>query len=224
VVTGASDATALLALAATSSGERPPPVFVVPNGVDLAYFAPTGTARDADEIVFAGRMSYHANVAAAVHLVEQVMPLVWRERPAARVTIAGAAPAPRVRALARREERVRVTGGVPDIRPYLGRAAVAACPLVYAAGIQNKVLEAMACATPVVASSEACDALGVRPGVHLLQADGATAFAGAVLRLLGDEDLRRRLGRSGREYVEAQHDWGAVTERLEDVYARVLRR
>lgn len=197
---------------------------VIANGVDLDYFRPSDAAGDGAEIVFAGRMSYHANVAAAVHLVEEIMPLVWRERPQARVALVGAEPNARVRRLGRGDPRVAVTGRVADIRPFLARARVAACPLPYAAGIQNKVLEAMACGTPVVASSPACAALAARDGETLLRADGAAATAAAILRLLGDEALRRGLAAGGRAYVAAAHDWNSVVGSLEELYQDVLAR
>lgn len=216
LVTSEGDRAALVELADAGA---PVDLRVVANGVDLRDFAPAKTRREEDELVFVGRMSYHANVAAAVELVEAVMPLVWRERPRTRVTIVGADPARRVRALARGDVRVTVTGSVADVRPYLWRATAAACPLVYTAGIQNKLLEAMACATPVVASSAACEALETRPEVHLLQADGAPAFARALLRVLNDASLRRNLGQAGREYVEAHHDWDRAATQLERIYA-----
>jgi polysaccharide biosynthesis protein PslH len=226
LVTSESDRAALRQLAwdggAPHDAEGDPAV--VPNGVDLAYFTPGEVPRSAREIVFVGRMSYHANVAAAVHLVEEVMPRVWQAHPGARLTIVGADPAARVRALARRDDRVMVTGRVADVRPYLQRAAVSACPLLYAAGIQNKVLEAMACATPVVASPSACEALAVRAGTHLLRAEGAEAFARELSRTLADADLRSRLGEAGRAYVKAEHDWNSVVRRLEELYQSALER
>lgn len=215
VVTSEADRAALLELAGCGEAVD---VRVVANGVDLDYFTPADTRRDGEELVFVGRMGYHANVAAAVHLVEEVMPLVWRERPSVRVTIVGAGPGRRVRRLAARDRRVAVTGSVGDVRPYLARATAAACPLVYAAGIQNKLLEAMASGTPVVASSAACDALATRPEVHLLQADGAAAFARAILRLLADPGLRQRLAAAARDYVEAHHRWPGAAAQLENLY------
>jgi glycosyltransferase involved in cell wall biosynthesis len=111
-----------------------------------------------------------------------------------------------------------VTGYVADVRPYLARATVSVSPLRYAVGVQNKVLEAMAMATPVVATPAACTALTARPGEQLLVAEGAEAVAAAVTRLLGDARLARRLGEAGRRYVEAEHDWRAVARSLEAIY------
>ncbi|MBN1977014.1 MAG: glycosyltransferase [Anaerolineae bacterium] len=97
-------------------------------------------------------------------------------------------------------------------------------PIPYGVGIQNKVLEAMACGTPVVATPQAVSALDVVDGQHALVADGPVPFAAAVLRLLGDANLCKYLGDSGRCYVEQRHDWRGIVERLEETYAQVIAR
>jgi glycosyltransferase involved in cell wall biosynthesis len=96
-------------------------------------------------------------------------------------------------------------------------------PVSYGAGIQNKVLEAMACGTPVVASPQAVSALQATDGKHLLVAEGSTAFAQAVLRLLDAPDLRAWLGQAGRQYVEGHHNWDRIAGQLEEVYESVKR-
>ncbi len=221
LLTAEGERDALLALAAGPARSAAPAerVRVLPNGVDLAYFAPLDAPRDPATLVFHGRMGYHANFAAACQLVTQIMPRIWARQPEARVLLVGTDPPAALRALAQQAgPRVEVSGGVPDVRPYLGRATVSVSPLGYAVGIQNKVLEAMATATPVVATRAACAALRAVPGEHLLVADDADALAASVLRLLDDPALARRLGVAGRRYVEAQHDWRAVAGDLEAIY------
>ncbi len=222
LVTSPVDAAALQALATNHHS----PITVLPNGVDLTYFTPAAAPREPETIVFSGKMSYHANVTAALHLVNDIMPLVWSKHPHARVQIVGHNPPRQVRqsAICNHQSAIDVTGSVPDLRPYLRRATVAVAPIGYGAGIQNKVLEAMACATPVVASPQAVSALAVRDGEHLLVGDGAEAFARQVVRLLDDAELRRRIGASGRQYVEQCHDWDRIVERLEDIYQVLLDR
>jgi len=117
---------------------------------------------------------------------------------------------------------VIVTGTVSDIRPYLQRATVAVAPTLYGAGIQNKVLEAMACGTAVVASSGATSALAVRPGFEVVTADGAEAFARGTLSLLDNPARRMHLEQAGRAYVETHHAWNAVAARLEEIYGAAI--
>ena len=196
---------------------------VLPNGVDLDYFAPSTDAKEPATLVFSGKMSYHANESAVMHLVDDIMPLIWAVRPEVRLVIVGKDPTVHVRQLAAHHApRVEVTGFVPDIRPYLRRATIAVCPTVYGAGIQNKILEAMACGTPVVASRHAIFALEARSGTHLLAADDANAFAQEVLALLADPVRLSQIALAGRSYVEQHHSWNAVARQLEAIYRNVL--
>ena len=147
IVTSATDKQALVELGC--EGEH---VTVVPNGVDLDYFEPSLLKRNPLRLVFTGKMSYHANVAAVQDLVEIIMPLVWAKQPEVHLQIVGKDPTSAVQALGK-QPNITVTGSVPDLRPYLAQAAIAVSTVRYGVGIQNKVLEAMAMATPVVCST-----------------------------------------------------------------------
>jgi glycosyltransferase involved in cell wall biosynthesis len=109
--------------------------------VDLEFFRPQVVPRDPATLIFTGKMSYHANLAAALDLIRDIMPRIWAHRPEVRVQIVGRNPPAWLRRAAR-DPRVEIVGTVPDLRPYLARATLAVCPLRYAVGIQNKVLEA----------------------------------------------------------------------------------
>lgn len=214
LVTSANDKTAFERLAGRSLLQ----VRVLPNGVDSAYFSPGDEPKAAAEVVFSGKLSYHANVTAALHLVQQVMPHVWAARPETRVVLAGKDPANELVRLGQADPRVVVTGTVADLRPYLRRATVAAALVPYGAGIQNKVLEAMACGTAVVGSPQAAAALDVLPGREMLVVDGAEAQAQALLHVLENDMLMAQLSAAGRTYVAAQHDWGRIAAQLEEIY------
>ncbi len=205
----------------SSDGQIGKQIFVLPNGVDLDYFRPREQEIRPANIVFSGKMSYHANVATALYLYRQIMPLIWQQRPDATLTIVGSRPPKSVLALAE-DPRVEVTGYVEDIRPYIARAEVMLSPMVYSVGIQNKVLEAMALGTPVVVAEQAAAGLGAQTGRDLLVAATPQAFADATLRLLGNPDLRASLSRNGRDYVERNHDWSILGNRLVELYQRVL--
>lgn len=194
-------------------------VRVLPNGVQLDYFAPAAVPRAHQTIVFTGKMSYHANVTAALYLVDEIMPRVWQKFPHALVQLVGQNPPASVTALAAKHpERVIVTGTVPDLRPFLAQAALAVAPILYGAGIQNKVLEAMAMGTPVVATSQAVAALDLQHEQHALIADAPETFAEAIIRMLRNPGLRERLGQNGRAYVQARHDWNDIAAQLEAIY------
>jgi glycosyltransferase involved in cell wall biosynthesis len=222
LVTSDTDKMALQKLA-----RNPNPISTLGNGVDLNYFAPSNEKNDKrqpDTIVFSGKMSYHANVTAALYLAQEVMPIVWRSRPNTKLVIAGSRPTPAVQALEANEPgaRIRVTGYVKDLRVPLRQASIAAAPLLYGAGVQNKVLEAMACGTPVVASPQAINALKVERGVDCLVADTPQAFAESLITLLNDEALRAKMGAAGRRFVETHHNWDDIVAQLEHIYERSM--
>lgn len=191
-------------------------VSVIPNGVALDYFAPTDTPRDPATILLTGKMSYHANVTAAMYLLDEIMPRVWQAVPTARVIIAGKDPPASLSA--RANERVVITGYVPDLRVYLNRATVACAPLLYGAGIQNKVLEAMASGLPVVATPQALGALEAKPEIDVLSGHDADHLSDQLVRVLTDHPLWQTLARNGRQYVETHHSWSAVTRRLGQLF------
>lgn len=239
IVTSPIDKSALEEMASTyyssqtDPAYKPAPIDVVPNGVDLNSFGyVNGIHRKPNRIVFSGKMSYHANVTAAVHLVRDIMPSVWEQRPDAEVWIVGKDPAPEIRLLAtadvstvhKGQRAVVVTGTVPDVNAYLQEATIAVAPLLYGAGIQNKVLEAMACGAPVVATRKATIALAAKSGQDLLVAENEAEFAQAILELLDNPSLRSELGRHGRQFVELNHTWESAASHLEQIYLSAERK
>lgn len=219
-VTSPADREALVSL--LSDRSREPEIAILPNGVDLQYFRPDETVqREMATLVVSGKMSYHANVTMVLYLFEEIMPLVWARHPEARLVVVGKDPVKEIVALDE-HPNVTVTGTVEDLPPYLQRATVAIAPIAYGAGIQNKVLEAMACGTPVVTSRQAVTALQAEIGRDLLVGDGAADFANRIIMLLENPELRKQLGDAGRCYVEAYHHWGNVAARLDDLYAKAI--
>jgi polysaccharide biosynthesis protein PslH len=189
---------------------RPGQVRAIRNGVDLDYFRPQDGPTE-PSCVFVGALDYRPNVDAACWFCEEVWPLLYQRFEQARLWLVGRRPAPAVQRLAR-QPGVELVGQVPDVRPWMARAAVVVAPLRLARGLQNKVLEALAMSKAVVASPPALAALHVQPGVHLLSASSAAEWAEAVLHLLHEEPLRRQLGLAGRRYVEEHHHWDRCLE------------
>jgi glycosyltransferase involved in cell wall biosynthesis len=225
LVTSERDRQALLALAEDGRGapnERAlAGITVLPHGVDQQYFSPRSEPRQAETLIFTGKMSFHANIAGVLTLARQILPRIWEQRPGVRLIVAGSNPPEAVRRLAR-DPRIEVTGYVPDLRPYLARAQIAVSPLPYAVGIQNKVIEAMALGTPVIASSSASAGLQAVPGRDFLLADAPAEFAAAALRLLDDRALWNSLVEHGLAYVARHHNWDQIIEQLTGVYARAI--
>jgi glycosyltransferase involved in cell wall biosynthesis len=205
---------------AQDGGDR---IQVLPNGVDLEYFSPDPRIiRRPATLVVTGKMSYHANITMALTLAQEIMPRVWQSRPDVRLQVVGKDPPAQLLAL-NKDPRIEVTGTVPDLRPYLCQATLAVAPVPYGAGIQNKVLEAMACATPVVTSSKAIAALSATPDEDIFVADQPDEFARKIVDLLENRERRNRLGQAGREYVQRCHNWNTIVSNLAEIYRSAIK-
>lgn len=197
---------------------------IVPNGVDTAYWQRTSPELGRHAIVFTGAMNYRPNIDAAQFLIEEIFPRVRQTQPEAELFIVGHSPAPALVAAGQRPG-VMVTGFVEDVRPYLERAAVFAAPLRFGAGIQNKVLEAMAMEVPVVASPLAADGLnteeGARPPVKLAQT--ADEFARIISAELEARVHDTSPDVAARQYIQQHFVWPAIGDRLRAVLCATAR-
>lgn len=199
---------AAIAAACRRHGETPPGNVVWgPHGVDVERFAPRGPGAEEQSVVaMSGVMRYAPNVEAALWFAREVWPLVRRGRPDARFYLVGRDPDAKVKALDGRDGIV-VTGTVEEPADWLARAQVCVAPVRAAAGLQNKLLEALAMGRAVVATPEANEGIGAGPGRDLLLAGEPGAFARAVLDLLADPARREALGAAGRRFVEERWTW-----------------
>jgi polysaccharide biosynthesis protein PslH len=199
---------------------------VVPNGVDTAHFSRAALAREragplslaGATLVFSGTLDFRPNVDAVAWFVREALPQIRARRPEVRLLVVGRRPAPALRALAA-EGALVLTGEVPDARPYIAGAAVYVVPMRIGGGVRLKLLEALSLEAAVVSTGMGAEGIGeLRGGEHCLLADSPVDFAHAVLRLLDDTALGRRLGAAGRALVRERYDWSAIVPRLEGVY------
>jgi sugar transferase (PEP-CTERM/EpsH1 system associated) len=189
---------------------------VVPNGVDASRFFPTQEIARPSSLIFVGHLGVLHNIDAVAFLALEILPRVRHQIPGCTLEVVGASPSAEVRRLADLPG-VTVTGFVPDLNRSLNQAEVFVAPLRFAAGVQNKVLEAMAAARPVVTTSLVNTGLGAQAGRDLLLADSAEEAASQVLTLLRDGDLRLRIGQAGRAFVHGAFGWDRVALRMRDI-------
>ena len=206
-------------------------VEVVGNGVDCDFFevksapgaeaATAAPSADRRDVLFMGRMDYHANVDAALFFVSKVWPRIHQRRPDLRLVIVGAQPAKSILAL--REQGVTVTGTVDDVRPYYQSALTSVVPLRVGGGTRLKVLEAMAAGTPVVSTTLGAEGLQTTPGKDILIADSPEAMADAVVNLQAGSPQWQEIAAAARRMVRTKYDWSVVGEILWRLHTELVR-
>lgn len=198
------------------------PLRVIPNGIDLRDFTPGVGPEDEASLIFTGNYEYAPNADAALFLAREILPRVQAAVPEAQLWLVGNAPTPDMQAIS--GGAIHITGRVPAVVPYLQRAAVFVSPLRLGAGIKNKVLEAMAAGKPVVATPLSAEGIGLKEGEHVLYGNSAETLSMAVVRLLRDEALRRRIGDANRAMIESRFTWERVADQYETLYHDLKRR
>ncbi|WP_417463528.1 TIGR03087 family PEP-CTERM/XrtA system glycosyltransferase [Kordiimonas sp.] len=201
-------------------------VRAVSNGVNLSHFDPQRfEAAKAEggplKVIFTGAMDYAPNVEAAEWFTRSIWPRVRAKYPNAEFLIAGGPKVPEVVVL-ERAEGVRVLGYVDDMAETIASADVVVAPLLTARGIQNKVLEGMAMAKPVVATPAAHEGIAATAGDHLLVAANEDEFARALDELLTSKDKRETVGNAARAFIEDHHSWASCLSILDKVIAEVM--
>jgi glycosyltransferase involved in cell wall biosynthesis len=194
------------------------PIVSIPSGADLTALQPCFNPQIEESVLFVGNYQHPPNVEGALWLAREVWPLVLRQHPRAKLTLAGRGPTPAIQALA--SESIRVPGFVPDLRPLYANTSLFVAPIFWGSGMRIKLIEALAAGVPIVTTALAAEGMDVRASALL--AENPAAFAQAIVRLLDDRDLRVRLGAAGQLVARRDHDWRRLSERIAGVYAGIL--
>jgi glycosyltransferase involved in cell wall biosynthesis len=206
-----------LLMAAGNGSAAQPSVTVAPIAIDVACL-PLAPPTDSQNILTLGTLHYPPNADGIRWFVTQVFPLVQQQSEAT-LTIVGKNPPPDIVQAARRcPDVVDVTGYVTDLEPFLAQAALVVVPVRVGGGMRVRILEAFARSLPVVTTTVGLEGIEARPGEDVLVADTPADFAAAVIRLLSDPELRRRLGENGRRLVQAHYDWHTALQPMADLY------
>lgn len=192
-----------------------------PNGVDAEAFKPTTEPYDPNTVCFVGRMDYFPNQQGMLWFCRDVWPRLREEHAELKLLIVGADPSREIQALARLPG-VTVTGSVPEVQPYVQRAALTVAPLFIARGTQNKILESLSMGVPVVSSTLAAGGVDAVPEEHILTADRPELWVSQVLRLVRDPAERRRFAEAGRARMLSNHTWASSMARLDGIVDRTV--
>lgn len=193
---------------------------VVPNGIDIEYFSPEGGQKRID-IVSVGGVEWYPNRDALDYFCEYILGNIRKSHPDVSVQWIGRCPED-LKTFYSERYGISLTGYVDDVRPYLTEASCFAAPLRVGGGTRLKILTAWAMGVPVVSTSLGAEGLEAEDGHNILIRDEPVAFAEGIERILGDEDLRRKLSTNGRVTVEDMYSWSAIGDKMLKEYKALL--
>ncbi|QDM40011.1 TIGR03087 family PEP-CTERM/XrtA system glycosyltransferase [Altererythrobacter sp. TH136] len=223
-----SDAEA--ALFRSRTGHVNADVVALGNGIDTDLFDHQATKPEAalmqdrgPHLLFTGQMDYLPNVDAVRRAAMQLMPAIRATYPSATFHIVGRAPSAKVRSLDGLNG-TRVWGEVHDVRPFLAACSLVLAPLAIARGVQNKVLEAMAMARPVVLSPEAATGINATDGEHMAVGSDDAALIERVIGLLANTISAQAMGAAARKFVVQEKSWPTALAPLAGIMGRAAQR
>jgi glycosyltransferase involved in cell wall biosynthesis len=196
-------------------------VDVVENGVDTAYFRPQKSDRDPRRLLFLGSLDWRPNLDGVGQLLNVVFPAVRALEPQARLCLVGRNPPAWLIHRAQEEQGVELHASVPDVRPYLASCGLMVVPLRIGGGSRLKILEALACGTPVVSTRIGAEGLCLEGGQHLTVVEGVENLAPALATAMRNPGAVQHQAQCGRQQVLRHYDWDVLADRLDAVWRAV---
>ena len=194
-------------------------ILIIPNGVDHEFFAPQEREKKYD-IVFTGNMSYAPNVNAVEYLANEILPIVWKQIPNAKMYVAGATPDPKVKKAAC--DNIVISGWLDDIRDAYAQSRIFIAPMRIGTGLQNKLLEAMSMGLPTITTPLANGSLGAENGKEILVGSNAKELAQHIITLLTDKGKAQQIAQAGFDFTNRVYDWGKATQIMEEAMKKAI--
>lgn len=200
-------------------------VYIVPSGIESEKFSldPVDLEKEKHNLVFSGDMSFFQNIDTVRYFAKKIFPLIKKRIKDAKFFIVGKEPVKEVISLAKKDPAIVVTGFVKDMSEYLRNASIFAAPIRTGSGIRTKILEAMACALPVVTTERAKEGLEAENGKNLLIAKTAVEFANHVVDLLNHPQKRVEMGQAGKRLVQEKFQWEKIGKNIMTFYQDILK-
>lgn len=196
-------------------------VEVIPNGIDINVFKTQIKSLEKPRIIFSGNMAYAPNIHAINWFVEICLPIIQKLIPEISLIIAGANPPKPILNLSK-IKGITVTGFVDSMAEVLNQASVAIAPMQSGSGMQNKILEAMACELPIVTTSLGLGSIKARSEKEIFIADNPEEFAEKIIYLLENPQLANEIGQKARDFVIQNHSWESTANQIEDIYKQLI--
>jgi sugar transferase (PEP-CTERM/EpsH1 system associated) len=198
-------------------------IVVSPNGVDTETFHPiSDDQKNPDLIIFTGNMGYFPNQQAVLCFANEIFPLIQQKRAGAKFWIVGCSPPKKIKMLERTNGAIKVLGFVGSITDYINKATVSVCPANSGSGIQNKILEALACGVPVVVTSLAKGDIRLDENDGIFVSDTADSFADKVIEIMTNTHLQNVIKKRAPLAVQKNYSWEKSNITVENIYSKLL--
>ncbi len=199
------------------------PVDVVPNGVDIDYFSPKEHTGNKQGLVFTGSLDWYPNEDGILYFLKDILPIILAKVPDINFAIVGKNPSARLARGCKDHKNIILTGWVKDVRPYLHNSSVLVVPLRIGGGTRLKILEALAAGIPIVSTSIGAEGIEIQPGKEILIGDTPDEFASQVMRLMADQELRKKLVMEGKKLVMEKYTWEKAAQSLDQAWNSCLK-
>jgi polysaccharide biosynthesis protein PslH len=193
---------------------------ILSNGVDTEKFFPPDNDNHRRDVIFTGKLDAWVNNLMVRRIVENIFPKIKQAVPDTRLHIVGSKPTEEI--LSYRSESIFIHPDVPDFTPYLQNSAVYMHAHLGGSGIQNKLLEAMACGCPVITNKSGAWGFNIENGVNGFMAENDDEFAAIAIKLLKDPELVKTIGTNARKYIVENHTWDQIYSDLENIISEVI--
>jgi len=195
---------------------------VIENGVDLEKFKPTNEKVNPSTLLWLGGFDHYPNKEGMYYFLENVYPRIKHKLPDIRLDIIGGGITNKLKRFACVDNSIRLLGYVNDPFPYIQKASVFIVPILSGGGTRLKVLEAMSAGKAIVTTTIGCEGIAGENGTHYIIVNAPKDFVDAVVRIIGDPDLRNKLGDNASQLIERKYDWKIITQKLDKIYKEIL--
>ena len=196
-------------------------VLTIPTGIDTEFFSPNEDNVEKNSLVFTGSMDWLPNEDAILFFAREILGKIKLQVPGVKLTVVGRNPSRRLVKELKQYPEIEVAGWVEDVRPFISRHALYIIPLRIGGGTRIKVYEAMALGKAIVSTAVGVEGLPLKDGEHVVLADGAVAFAQAIVKLLRQDEFREALALRGMDFVRRNFSWGKAAEVFADACRKI---
>jgi sugar transferase (PEP-CTERM/EpsH1 system associated) len=190
------------------------------NGVDVEYFKPSDIDLEKKHLLFTGKLDLWANHLMINTIIKDILPKIRKRFPGTKLLLVGANPSKSILTL--QNDFIEIHANVPSLVPYLQKAACFIHPHQGGSGIQNKLLEAMSCAVPVVTSPTGIQGIQATHCKDIMIGTSPEEMVEHIIKLMTDRNFADHLGRNARQLIIDTHSWQSIFDDADSLINQII--